>query len=85
MDGAGRWSSTAASFGPALKLADDLRQQINLIPGLRVMERELLGEQASHDLDRMQVLIDVSDLGVSGYQCQSWLRENCRLDLGPII
>jgi arginine/lysine/ornithine decarboxylase len=72
----------AELLGAALKLADDLRQQINEIPGLRVMEHELLGEQASHDLDRMQILIDVSDLGVSGYQCQSWLRENCRLDLG---
>lgn len=66
----------------ALKLADDLRAQIQDIPGLTVMDRELLGEEASHDLDRMQVLIDLSELGISGYQGQSWLRDHCQLDLG---
>ncbi|KAA0112075.1 aminotransferase class I/II-fold pyridoxal phosphate-dependent enzyme [Mycolicibacterium sp. P1-5] len=71
-----------ALLGGALKLADGLRTRIEKIPGLAVMDQELLGEQASHDLDRMQILIDVSELGVSGYQCQSWLRDNCHLDLG---
>lgn len=69
-------------LGSALKLAVGLRSRINAIPGLTVLEDELLGEQASHDLDRMQILIDVSELGVSGYQCNDWLRENCAIDLG---
>lgn len=71
-----------ALLGDALKLADALRERINRIAGLTVMDRELLGEQASHDLDRMQILIDVSDLGITGYQCNDWLREHCHLDLG---
>lgn len=66
----------------ALKLADVLRAQIQDISGLTVLDRELLGEEASHDLDRMQVLVDLSELGISGYQGQSWLRDHCQLDLG---
>ena len=72
----------AALLGDALKLADELRTRIEEIPGLAVMDRELLGEQASHDLDRMQILIDTQQLGLSGYQCSDWLRENCHLDVG---
>lgn len=33
-------------------------------------------------MDRLQVLVDVSELGVSGYQCTDWLREHCHVDLG---
>jgi hypothetical protein len=39
-----------------------------------VLDSELCGHQASHDLDRMQILIDVSELGVTGYQAADWLR-----------
>jgi arginine decarboxylase len=34
-----------------------------------------VGEEASLDLDRLQVLIDVSATGTSGYQAADWLRE----------
>lgn len=46
------------------------------------MEDELLGEEASCDLDITQILMDVSATGTSGYQAADWLRENCHLDLG---
>jgi arginine decarboxylase len=66
----------------ALTLADRLRQQLDIVDGLHVLHDELIGAEASHELDRMQVLIDVSDLGISGYQATDWLRQNCRIDLG---
>lgn len=69
-------------LGRALTRAARAREQINGIDGLTVLEDRLLGEEASHDLDRLQVLVDVSDLGVSGYQCTDWLREHCHIDLG---
>ena len=47
-----------------------------------VEEDRLLREEASHDLDRLQILIDISELGISGYQAADWLRETCALDLG---
>jgi arginine decarboxylase len=52
-------------------------------PGTMVQHgEELLGVQASHDLDHMQVLIDVSATGTSGYQAADWLREHCSVDMG---
>ncbi|HEX3540327.1 MAG TPA: hypothetical protein VHT75_07760 [Acidimicrobiales bacterium] len=69
-------------LGAALSLARRARSEIDGLPGLRVLEQELLGAEASHDLDRLQVLMDVSELGISGYQASDWLRANCRLDVG---
>ncbi|NUS45362.1 MAG: ornithine decarboxylase [Mycobacteriaceae bacterium] len=66
----------------ALELAAHTRERIDLIPGLHVMESELLGAQASHDLDRLQVLIDVTGSARSGYECADWLRERHALDVG---
>jgi lysine decarboxylase len=69
-------------LGDALELARGLRDDIELIPDVEVLDDELLGVEASHDLDRLQVLIDVSATGTSGYQAADWLREHRRLDVG---
>src|ERR1700744_6018436 len=47
-------------LGDALSLAKEVRARIDAIAGLSVLERQLLHEEASHDLDRLQVLVDVS-------------------------
>jgi arginine/lysine/ornithine decarboxylase len=69
-------------LGAALDLARDLRGELVRISGLHVLEDELLGVQASHDLDRMQVLCDVSATGTSRYQAADWLREHHQIDVG---
>jgi lysine decarboxylase len=69
-------------LGAALDLAHEVRDALERIPDVEVLDDELLGEEASHDLDRLQVLMDVSASGTSGYQAADWLRENCRIDLG---
>ncbi|MEC3951931.1 ornithine decarboxylase [Nocardia sp. CDC153] len=69
-------------LGAALETADRARDELARIPGISVMREELLGAEASHDLDRLQVLMDVSDTGASGYEIADWLRENRRIDLG---
>ncbi|MBF6175673.1 aminotransferase class I/II-fold pyridoxal phosphate-dependent enzyme [Nocardia blacklockiae] len=66
----------------ALENAARARTELARIPGITVMEQELLGVEASHDLDRMQVLLDVSETGATGYQVVDWLRENRRIDMG---
>jgi arginine/lysine/ornithine decarboxylase len=55
---------------------------VEALPGLHVLDDELLGAEASHDLDRLQVLISVAGLGISGYQAADWLRASCHLDVG---
>jgi arginine/lysine/ornithine decarboxylase len=69
-------------LGRALELACDLRSRIDQLPGLHVLQDELIRAEASHDLDRLQILITVDGLGISGYQAADWLREHCRLDMG---
>ena len=68
--------------GGALELATSVRGAVADLVDVDVMDDELLGEQASHDLDRMQVLLDVSATGTSGYQAVDWLREHRRVDVG---
>ncbi|MBB4693331.1 aminotransferase class I/II-fold pyridoxal phosphate-dependent enzyme [Paractinoplanes abujensis] len=66
----------------AIELARHVRRELGTVDGLHVVEKELLGAEAGHELDPLQVLIDVSGLGISGYQAADWLREHCRIDMG---
>jgi arginine decarboxylase len=65
----------------ALELAYRLRAAIDGLPGMHVLEDELLGAEASSDLDRLQIMVDLSELGISGYQAADWLREHERIDM----
>jgi len=69
-------------LGDTLELVRGLRNDIELIPDVEVLDDELLGKEASHDLDRLQILMDVSGTGTSGYQAADWLREHKQTDLG---
>jgi arginine decarboxylase len=69
-------------LGAALELAGRVRQDIEQRPGLHVLHDELLREQASHDLDRLHILIDVAEVGISGYQAADWVRAHRAVDLG---
>jgi arginine decarboxylase len=71
-----------ALLDAALHLAGRVRAEIGAVGGLRVLRDEFLGAQASHDLDPLHVVIDVSELGISGYDAADWLREHQRLDMG---
>lgn len=69
-------------LGNALALARRLRRDIDALPGIHVLEDELLAAESSRDLDRMQILMDLSGLGISGYQAADWLREHRHIDMG---
>jgi arginine decarboxylase len=66
----------------ALDLAGDVRQRVTDLPGLHVLHDELIGAEASHELDPLKLIIDLSELGISGYQAADWLRENRAVDVG---
>src|ERR1700712_3203995 len=69
-------------LGAALNISAAVRADIEKIPGLHVLEDEFLQQEASHDLDRLHVVMDLQDLGISGYQAADWLREHHHLDMG---
>lgn len=68
-------------LGETIQLARRVRSEIDALPGFHVLEDELLAVESSHSLDPLQVLMDISELGVSGYDAGDWLRANEGLDL----
>ena len=59
----------------ALALAKETRQAIENIDGLHVHSKEFLGPTGQADLDPLQIIIDLTGLGVSGYHAADWLRD----------
>lgn len=74
--------SGTEELGAALDLVESVRAGINDLPGLHVLHDQLLREEASHDFDPLHVLLDVHQLGISGYQAADWLRAERRIDVG---
>ncbi|TWD84565.1 arginine/lysine/ornithine decarboxylase [Kribbella amoyensis] len=66
----------------ALQLADSTRREIDGLPGLEVLDDRLVAKEASHDLDRLQIMIDTLAAGISGYQASDWLRAERSINVG---
>jgi lysine decarboxylase len=66
----------------ALDLARHTREELGAIDEIEVMGREVLDGDAAHALDETKVLIDISGLGVNGYEAEDWLIRNKKMTLG---
>jgi arginine decarboxylase len=63
-------------------LADAVRAQLGRIEGVRVHGREdFCGPGRAADLDPLQLVVDISALGITGYRTADWLREHHRINL----
>jgi lysine decarboxylase len=65
-----------------LELTRRTRDEIATIPGIAVLEEELLANESVREIDPLHVLMDLQQLGISGYQAADWLREHERIDIG---
>ena len=65
----------------ALALARGARADIEAIDGMHVHGDEFTGPGRAHDRDPLQVIIDISRLGVLGYRAADWLRDKHRINL----
>jgi arginine decarboxylase len=66
----------------ALDLAGSVRSQITGVEGLHVHgESDFLGPGRAAGLDPLQVIIDISALGITGYSAADWLRAHHRINL----
>ncbi|BBA95429.1 putative amino acid decarboxylase [Actinacidiphila reveromycinica] len=66
----------------ALTLAAQVRATLDGIDGVHVHGRDdFCGPGRGHDMDPLQVFVDVSELGVTGYQAADWLRARHRINL----
>jgi arginine decarboxylase len=66
----------------ALTLAHQTRAALAGLPGIRVMGEEFVGPRAAMSYDPLKIVLDVSGLGISGYQAADWLREHGRVTVG---
>ncbi len=64
-----------------IDLSEYLRSQINQIKGLYCPGREILGSEATYDLDPTKIVINITNLGISGQQAEDWLRDNYRIQV----
>lgn len=71
-----------ALYDHALALARKTRDRISLLDGMHVHDREdFCGPGLASDMDPLQIIIDISAWGVTGYRAADWLRENHRINL----
>ncbi|MFF0431709.1 aminotransferase class I/II-fold pyridoxal phosphate-dependent enzyme [Streptomyces sp. NPDC004327] len=71
-----------ALYDHALGLAAGLRERIEQLDGLHVNGRDdFCAPHLAEDFDPLQVIIDVSGLGISGYRAGDWLRSHHQVDL----
>ncbi|MFH8840570.1 aminotransferase class I/II-fold pyridoxal phosphate-dependent enzyme [Streptomyces sp. NPDC017868] len=71
-----------ALYGDALALAGRVRDRISRVDGLHVHGRtDFCGPAKAHDLDPLQIIVDISALHVTGYRAADWLRRTHRVNL----
>lgn len=71
-----------ALYDDTLALAKSVRARIAEIDGLRVHGRDdFCGPGRAADLDPLQVIVDISALGTSGYRIADWIRTHHRINL----
>lgn len=65
----------------AIHLAESARKQINEIPDIHCVGREILGTPATYDYDPTKLIISVKELNISGYDVEVWLREKHNIEV----
>ncbi|MFJ3582249.1 aminotransferase class I/II-fold pyridoxal phosphate-dependent enzyme [Streptomyces sp. NPDC090127] len=66
----------------ALDLAARVRGEIERIDGLHVNDAvDFCGPGLAYEFDPLPVVIDLSDLAITGYDAADWLRENHHIDM----
>src|SRR3954454_12679259 len=63
----------------ALALSRRGGEEIGALPGIRLVGPELDGRPGVAARDETKILVDVTGLGISGYQAADWLYEHCRV------
>jgi arginine/lysine/ornithine decarboxylase len=62
-------------LGDALIRVNDLRDRLEKIAGLTVMDESITGHDGVAEWDPLKLCVDVSALGISGYGAKLWLQE----------
>ncbi|GAA0513048.1 ornithine decarboxylase [Paractinoplanes deccanensis] len=63
----------------ALQRVNHLRARLSKLPSLAVMDETIIGHDSVAEWDPMKLSVDVSALGLTGYQVKDWMEQNHRL------
>ncbi|HJV45681.1 MAG TPA: aminotransferase class I/II-fold pyridoxal phosphate-dependent enzyme [Bacillota bacterium] len=64
-----------------IQLAEIARRELNHIPGIYCVGKEILGEPATYGIDPTKLIIHVKDLGITGYDVEKWLRAHYNIEV----
>ncbi|MCS0638467.1 ornithine decarboxylase [Streptomyces sp. LP05-1] len=71
-----------ALYDHALAVARTVRAELAAVDGLRVHGREdFCGPGRAADLDPLQIIVDITGLGTTGYRIADWIREHHQVNL----
>ncbi|RAP26875.1 Arginine decarboxylase [Brevibacillus laterosporus] len=65
----------------SIRMANAARDEINKIPRLRCIGKEILGMPAEYAMDPTKLLIHVRNLGITGWEVENWLREKYNIEV----
>lgn len=65
----------------AIQLAEIARYELNQIPGIYCVGKEILGSPATFSMDPTKLIIHVKDLGITGHDVEVWLRDYYRIEV----
>ena len=63
----------------ALDRANGLRARLSKVAGLTVMDESIIGQDGVAEWDPLKLSVEVSELGITGYQAKEWLQEQKQL------
>jgi arginine/lysine/ornithine decarboxylase len=69
-------------LGAAMARAARIKEAVAALPGVEVMGREIVEEGRAFEQDPLKIVVDVTGLGITGYQALEWARANCCVDFG---
>ncbi|MGB9887443.1 MAG: aminotransferase class I/II-fold pyridoxal phosphate-dependent enzyme [Moorellales bacterium] len=68
-------------FSRVLDLAEKCREELRQIRGLKVLGREVVGRPGCWALDPSKIVVNVTSLGLSGYEAEALLRQRYRVQV----
>jgi lysine decarboxylase len=74
------WRDGRQLFAEAVETARKLEDEINAMPGLRVLRPEEMPQLADHQRDPLRLVVNVSETGWTGYEVERHLRAEFRIE-----
>jgi arginine decarboxylase len=65
----------------SIELADYARRELNQIPGVYCVGKEILDSKAAYDYDPTKLIIHITQLGITGSEVEKWLRTEHNIEV----